>query len=130
MTAYAWSVELDLPHADALPRVIDALKAEGFGVLTRVDLHDAFQQKLGVGFRPYTVLGACNPPLAHRALSAEPGIGILLPCNVVVEQHGTGSRVWITDPEALFALVGREDVAPIASEVAARLQRVRAALAG
>lgn len=128
MSTYAWSVELPLAVEAAIPRVTEALKAQGFGVLTRVDIHDAFKQKIGLDFRPYVILGACNPTLAAQALAAEPSLGILLPCNVVVEQHGEGSRVWITDPVALFSVVDRPEVAPVAQEVGRRLLLVRDAL--
>lgn len=128
MAAYAWSVSLPLPHDAAIERVTAALAAEGFGILTRIDIDATLKKKIDADFRPYTILGACNPPLALQALTADPAVGILLPCNVVVEQDGAGSRVWITDPVALFAVSGDPRVAPIAEAVAAKLGRVRAAL--
>jgi len=88
MTEMAYDVRLDTSYDESLERVINALKEEGFGVLTRIDVHDTFKEKLGVEFRKYAILGACNPPLAHKALSARPDAGLMLPCNVVVEEVG------------------------------------------
>ena len=107
-----------------------ALAAEGFGVLTGIDIRATLRQKLGVDFRPYVILGACNPPLAHRALTAEREIGLLLPCNVIVyaTDDGARSEVAIMDPEAALALTGNREIAPLASEVKERLERVLAAV--
>ena len=119
---------LSLDEADA--RVRDALKKEGFGVLTEIDVKGTLKQKLGVDFRPYRILGACNPPLAHRALTAELDIGLLLPCNVVVyagERAGT-SVVAILDPAKQLAVSGRSDLEPLAAEVRAKMKRVLDAL--
>lgn len=129
MTTYAWSVDLSVPPADAIERATTALAAQGFGILSRIEVHEAFQKKLGVTFRPYTILGACNPGFAHQALEADPAMGILLPCNVVIEGRDGGSRVWITRPEALFAVTGRDDLQHVAEEVGKRLAAVRDALA-
>ncbi|MGE0439776.1 MAG: DUF302 domain-containing protein [Gemmatimonadales bacterium] len=106
----AFEVDLPVPPHQAIERVTEALKAEGFGILTRIDVHNVLQQKLDVAFRPYTILGACNPHLAHRALSHSAEVGLLLPCNVTVEaaEHGGGSVVRIADPEAMLA-AGRMD---------------------
>lgn len=124
MVPYAWSVELPLAHDAAIEKVTAALATQGFGILTRIDVDATMQKKLGVTFRPYAILGACNPTLAHQALQAEASVGILLPCNVVVEQHGEGSRVWVTDPAALFAVANRPDLAHLAEEVGRRLRLV------
>jgi len=107
--------------------VTAALKTEGFGVLTTIDMQATLKQKLNVDMPAYTILGACNPPLAHRALSAEPEIGLLLPCNVVVYTTATGATtISAIDPEAQFALVQRADLAELAQEVGARLRRALA----
>ena len=115
----------------AIERVTDALKAEGFGVLTRIDTHQVFKQKLGIEFRPYTILGACNPTLAHRALSHTAMVGLLLPCNVTVEAADGGSVVRIANPEAMLLAGGMENdpaMVELMHEVRGRLERVAAAL--
>ncbi len=114
---------------EARERTIAALKAEGFGVLTEIDVQKTLKEKLGVDHPPYRILGACNPPLAHRALQADPGVGLLLPCNVVVAEHPEGgSVVSAVDPKAMFQVVDNPDVAPLAAEVEAKLRRVIASL--
>src|SRR5512139_2850966 len=98
-----FDVELPLTFNDAVNRVKEALKEEGFGILTEIDLRAAFKEKLGREFRPYVILGACNPPLAFAAITADPAVGLLLPCNVTVETQGEGQAlVRMTDPEALL----------------------------
>jgi len=127
----AYEVTIDSPFEQALPRVIEALKEEGFGVLTRIDVHDAFKEKLGVEFRPYCILGACNPPLAHRALSNRPDAGLMLPCNVVVEAVDGGTLVRIVDPAAMMqagGLAGDPVLQEVGGEAEKRLKRVAAAL--
>ena len=116
-------------YADAVPRVVEALKAEGFGVLTEIDVKATLKKKIDVDFRNYIILGACNPPLAHQALSAEPAIGLLLPCNVVVTDDADGNAiVSAIDPVQMFSVVGRNDLEPVAKDVGQRLRRVLAAL--
>ena len=107
---------------DARARVIDALKAQGFGVLTEIDVQATFKKKLDQDFRPYSILGACNPQLAHRALGTELGIGLLLPCNVCVWEEEGGSVVSIARPTAMFGVVEREDLRPVADEADRRMQ--------
>jgi uncharacterized protein (DUF302 family) len=117
--------------ADVALRVRDALAVEGFGVLTEIDMQATLKKKLGVERRPYLILGACNPPLANRALEVEPSIGLFLPCNVDVFEGDDGA-VYVQTPKpiVMFALVGNPDVQPIAIEVDAKLQRVIGALGG
>ena len=127
--SYGFSLQTTLSYQEALDAVPEALKSEGFGVLTRIDVQDTLRQKIGADIAPYTILGACNPPLAHRALSAEPEIGLLLPCNVIIYVDASGkTAVSAIDPEAQFALVDRADLADLAHEVGGRLRRALARL--
>jgi uncharacterized protein (DUF302 family) len=131
MTGMAFEVTLDGPYAESLERVIAALKEEGFGVLSRIDVHDAFKEKLGLEFRNYIILGACNPPLAYKALSNRPDAGLMLPCNVIVEENDDGTLVRIVDPAAMMK-AGGFDGDPVLKEVGGeaeiRLRRVAEAL--
>ncbi len=126
---YGFSISLDDSFDNAISRVTKALQDEGFGVLTEIDVQATLKQKLDIERTPYVILGACNPPLAHRALEADPDIGLLLPCNVVVraEQDDT-ITVAFMDPEAVLTLVPQDEIADIAKDVRARLLRVRDAL--
>lgn len=127
---YGMTTTVDLPYERAVERAREALAQEGFGVLSEIDVRATLKKKLDVDVPPYLILGACNPPLAHRALTAEPNIGLLLPCNVVV-YAGTKdgqSVVAAVDPEVSLGRVGNEALAPIAAEVKARLRRVLDAL--
>jgi len=129
MTQYVFGKAVTLDHAKARERVIEALGKEGFGVLTEIDVKATLKKKLDVDVPPYNILGACNPQFAHRAMQAEPAIGALLPCNVVVRVDDAGStRVEIMDPHAVLQLVGRPEIGEIAGEVRSRLQRVLQAL--
>jgi len=112
----------------AVGRVLDALKSEGFGVLTDIDIQATMKAKLGADFRPYRILGACNPPLAHKALNAEDKIGTMLPCNVVVQSVEGGFEVAAVDPVASMAAVENENLAEIAPQVRDKLARVVASL--
>src|SRR5579859_2871116 len=129
-TTYGFGTTLHVPYEEAVPRVKEALKAEGFGVLTEIDVRRTLREKLGAEMEPYVILGACNPPLAHRALEQEPDIGLLLPCNVVVRAEGAASRVDIADPQAMLGIVGNEILHAVAVEAKQRLQRVVGALGG
>jgi uncharacterized protein (DUF302 family) len=126
--AYAFGLHLDRPFDDTMTRVRAALKEQGFGVLTEIDVQQTLREKLGVAFRRYAILGACNPPLAHRALQAEPDIGLLLPCNVVLYAEGAGTTVKVMDPQAALGLVDKPAIAPVAREARARLERALEAL--
>src|SRR5690242_15721971 len=129
-TPYAIGATVALDYARAVDRVKEELGREGFGVLTEIDVAATLKKKLDVNFRPYVILGACNPPLAHRALTAERDIGLLLPCNVVVyaaDERGK-SVVAAMDPIAALELTGNEQVAPVAQDVRTRLERVLAAV--
>ena len=125
---YAFHTRLDLPYEQAVERVTGALKEQGFGVLTEIDVKATLKKKLDVDFRKYVILGACNPPLAHRALSADLEIGLLLPCNVVIYEDQGASNVSIADPVAMLGLAEKAGVGPIAVEARERLQRVLKAL--
>ncbi len=127
-TTYGFGTRLNLAYEEAVQRVKDALKVEGFGVLTEIDMRKTMREKLGVEMEPYIILGACNPPLAHLALEVESDIGLLLPCNVVVRAEGSASRVDIADPQAMLGIVGSEQLSVVADEAKQRLQRVVAAL--
>ena len=128
---YGFGVTVPVPYAQAVERTRAALADEGFGVLTEIDVAATLKKKLGIERRSYVILGACNPPLANRALELEPDIGLLLPCNVVVYDAGEpdGTVVTALDPEAMLGLTGRGDVAPLAAEVKERMQRVVQAVA-
>ena len=110
----------------AVERVEAALQQEGFGILTRIDVRETLKKKIDVDFRPYVILGACNPPLAHRALSAEDTIGLMLPCNVVVAETSSGSEVAIARPSVMMTVADAEGLESVAEEAQARLERALA----
>ncbi len=128
-SSYEFAVDLGPGFHDAERLTRELLKDEGFGILTEIDVRGTLKEKLNEEFRRYKILGACNPQLAHRALQAEPGIGLLLPCNVVIEETSAGTRVRFMDPVTALGLVDNPAVEPIASEASARLHRVAARLA-
>jgi uncharacterized protein (DUF302 family) len=124
--AYGAAVEVAVPYERAVERTREALGSEGFGVLTEIDVRATLKKKLDVEFRPYIILGACNPPLAHRALEGERDIGLLLPCNVIVYAADDPKRsvVAVIDPEKQLEITGNDTIGPVAAEVRERLDRV------
>lgn len=128
MNELGFRVSLRLGYESAIEKVTEALKAEGFGVLTKIDVKETMKMKLDIDFRRYAILGACNPPLAYRALSARPEVGLLLPCNVIVYEEEKGTVVSIVDPLAMFQFVDAPELEPVAAEARQRLQRVANAL--
>jgi uncharacterized protein (DUF302 family) len=123
MATLGMKKEVRTPFADVLGRLPDLLKAEGFGILTQIDVKETLKQKLGVDFRPYRILGACNPTLAHQALTQVPDIGVMLPCNVVVQEQDGVTAVTMVDPLQTLA-AQKPELTAIATEVRARLARV------
>ena len=125
-TPYGMGTTVELDYEPTVARVKEALAREGFGILAEIDVAATMKAKLGVDFKPYVILGACNPPLAHRALTAEPDIGLLLPCNVVVYAADAPRKTVVAamDPVAALDLTGNAGIRPIAEEVKARLTRV------
>ncbi|HET6983822.1 MAG TPA: DUF302 domain-containing protein [Myxococcaceae bacterium] len=122
--SYGYSRTLPgVSYDDAVQHITEALRREGFGVLTTIDVKQTLKQKLGVEFQRYVILGACNPELAHRALTLEPEVGLLLPCNVVVSERPEGAVVQVVKPEAMLGMVERKELRPIAQEADARLRR-------
>ncbi len=121
---YGFSKTVDLSFEDTINKVTEELKKEGFGVLTTIDVKETLKNKIDVDFKKYTILGACNPPLAHKALLAEEEIGLLLPCNVTVYEKEGKSAVSVFDPSLMSKVVENENMNPIAEEVKEKLQRV------
>lgn len=128
-TKYGFGKTVAIGFGDAVARVTQALQVEGFGVLTDIDVAATMKKKLDQDMPPYRILGACNPPLAHRAIVAEPAIGLLLPCNVVVREDNAGTvHVEFMDPDAVLQLVDKPEISRIAREVRQRLERVMASV--
>lgn len=128
MSQLGFQCTLNLSYEEAISKVTDALKAEGFGVLTSIDVQKTMKEKLNADFRKYVILGVCNPPLAHQALSARPEIGLLLPCNVIVYEEGDQTMVSIIDPLSMINFIQDSNLDGIAKEAYRRLQRVAATL--
>jgi uncharacterized protein (DUF302 family) len=124
LSSYTLSESTSRSFDDAVERVREELRGEGFGVLCEIDVQATLREKLGVETGRYLILGACNPPLAHRALQAEPELGVLLPCNVVVYERSGETRIAAVDPERMLSIVENDDVAPVAAEVKERLRAV------
>jgi uncharacterized protein (DUF302 family) len=123
-TGYTLTQTTPLPYDEAVERVRTELKTEGFGVLCEIDVRATMREKLGVEGEPYLILGACNPPLAHQALEAEPDLGVLLPCNVVVYRRDGETHISAVDPERMLSIVENGDLASVATEVKGRLRAV------
>jgi uncharacterized protein (DUF302 family) len=126
---YGNSITVSLPFAATVERVRDELKAEGFGVLTEIDIATTLREKLDEQMEDYVILGACNPPLAHQALQADRSIGLLLPCNVVVRTTSTGTVVEALDPQIMVGMSDNPELKSVADDAAARLERVLARVA-
>jgi uncharacterized protein (DUF302 family) len=123
-SSYTLSTTTELDHENAVARVRDELAQQGFGVLCEIDVRATLKQKLGIEREPYLILGACNPPLAHAALQAEPELGVLLPCNVIVYQQDGQTHIAAVDPEQMLSIVGNDQLAGTATEVRKRLSAV------
>jgi len=125
---YGFSKTIDLGFEEAINKVTDELKKEGFGILTTIDVKDTLKKKINVDFKKYTILGACNPPIAHRALQTEEELGLLLPCNVIVYEKDNKTTVSFFDPMIMTKLIDNKKMEPIAKEVKEKLQRVFAGI--
>jgi len=125
---YGFSKTVDMSYEQAIEKVTSELKKEGFGVLTFIDVKETLKQKINVDFKKYAILGACNPPIAHKALQAEEELGLLLPCNVIVYEKDDKTGVSIFDPMVMTRIMDNEQMKPIATEVQERLQRVLKAI--
>ena len=120
---YGYGRSVNLPFRQAIERITETLKEEGFGVLSRIDVHEKLREKLGVDFQNYVILGACNPPIAHQSLQAEPNIGLLLPCNVVVYENEGRTIVAAIDAKKMLSIVGNRALEEVASQVNEKLRR-------
>ncbi len=129
-TEYGIRTKVSLPYEEAVERITAALKEQGFGILTTIDVKETLKKKLDVDFRKYIILGACNPPLAHRALTTEQEIGLLLPCNVIVYEEDGGSVIAAADPIAMMSIVQNEELNAVAREARERLERALNAVSG
>ena len=121
---YGFSKMIDMPYEQAIERVTSELKKEGFGVLTSIDVKETLKQKINVDFKKYIILGACNPPIAHKALLEEEELGLLLPCNVIVYEKENKTVVSVFDPMVMTKIIDNEKMKPVAEEIKQKLQRV------
>ena len=121
---YGFSKTVDLSYEEAVEKVIAELKKEGFGVLTSIDVKETFKKKINADFKKYTILGACNPPLAYKALQMEEELGLILPCNVIVYEKENNIVVSVFNPIIMTKIINNEDLKPIAEEVKTRMERV------
>ena len=128
MIQYGFTKDLDIPCEKMIELVTEALKKEGFGILTEINVRDKFHEKLGSDFKKYMILGACNPPNAYKAILSEENIGLMLPCNVIVYEKQGRTRVAAFDPMVMSAILGNRQMEPVVDEVKARLERVIAAM--
>ena len=128
MNEYGFVKELNIPFENAIEKVTEELKREGFGILTTIDLKEKFREKLNIDFKKYVILGTCNPPFAHKSLLAEENIGLLLPCNVIVYEKGDKTVVGIIKPSAAMGMIGNDELRDIAEHVEAKLKKVFEAL--
>ena len=128
MISYGFLKELNVPFEKAVERVTEELKKEGFGILTTIDVKEKFKEKLGIDFKKYVILGACNPSFAHKSLLGEENIGLLLPCNVIVYEKGSNTAVGIIKPTAAMGMVENENLRGIANDVEVKLKNVFEAL--
>ncbi len=124
MSDIGFQVRLKIPYEEAIQSTTAALKEEGFGVLTMIDVKETLKQKLNADFRRYVILGACNPSLAHRALGVDLDVGLLLPCNVIVYEHEGGTVVSLIDPRVMLSVITNQAIEPIAQEARGKLERV------
>ncbi|KPJ53682.1 hypothetical protein AMJ39_03650 [candidate division TA06 bacterium DG_24] len=122
--SYGFEKQTDLPFGRALEVVSEELKKEGFGILTEIDVKEKFREKLGIDFKKYIILGACNPPLAHQAILAEENIGLMLPCNVIVYEKEKGTGIAVIKPTAAMGMIANEKLRGVAEEVEAKLRKV------
>lgn len=125
---YGFSKNLEMPYEQAVEKVSEELKKEGFGILTSIDVKDTLKKKIDVDFKKYIILGACNPPLAHKALQSEEQLGLLLPCNVIVYENNGGSTVSFFDPMVMTQLIENEKLKTVAQEVQIKMKRVYEAI--
>ena len=124
MIVYGFTKEVDISFEEAVVKVTEELKKEGFGILTKIDVRDKFKEKLGIEFKKYVILGACNPPSAHKAILAEENIGLMLPCNVIVYEKGNKANISIIKPTMAMRMIDNEELKDIAEKIEIKLEHV------